>query len=85
MRIFLARTGKPKEMLKEFETNTLNFLYLQEDETDYKIKTISYLINEIQNMKSTRPRDIYNMLSKNGKRRYNCIKNQLNYLVKFGW
>ena len=86
MRIFLAQTGSPEELLKDFKESPLDFLYHQEDRTEYKVKTISYLIDEIQNFPDCDTfDDFYNRLSKDGKRRYNTILNQLNYLVENGW
>lgn len=85
MRIFLAHTGKPNELTNSFNKDILSFLYVQEDRTEYKIKTISYLIDEIQKMPSGMTgKELYISLSKKGKRRFNTILNQLNYLVENG-
>ena len=86
MRIFLAQTNSAEELLKEFKKDPLDFLYHQEDRTGYKIITISYLIDEIQKLPNCETfEEFYSRLSKDGKRRYNTILNQLSYLVEFGW
>lgn len=86
MKVFLAQTDSAEELLKEFKKDPLDFLYHQEDRTGYKIKTISYLIDEIQEFPDCETfEDFYNRLSKAGKRRYTTILNQLNYLIEFGW
>lgn len=86
MKVFLAQTDSAEELLKEFKKDLLDFLYHQEDRTGYKIKTISYLIDEIQEFPDCETfEDFYNRLSKAGKRRYTTILNQLNYLIEFGW
>lgn len=88
MRIYLTKTADtPKKMLEHFKKSPLDFLYHQEDRTEYKVKTISYLIDEIQNLSTydASEENFLNRLSKAGRRRYNTILNQLNYLVEFGW
>ena len=86
MKVFLAQTDSAEELLKEFKKDPLDFLYHQEDRTGYKIKTISYLIDEIQEFTDCETFEgFYNRLSKAGKRRYTTILNQLNYLIEFGW
>lgn len=83
MRVFIAITDEPKKLLEAFKDNPLEFLYHQEDRTGYKIKTISYLIDEIQEPRLYAIQDgIPGALSKEGKRRYNTILKQLEYLVK---
>lgn len=83
MRVFLAKTAEPEILLENFTEDTLNFLYHQEDQTDYRVKTISYLIDEIQDIpKPETGNKLYDQLSKKGKRRYNTILNQLEYLVE---
>lgn len=82
MKIFLALTGTPEEMMLEFIKEPLDFLYHQEDQTEYKVKTISYLIDEIQNI-GDKKSNLYNQLSKAGRRRYNTILNQLIYMVRY--
>lgn len=83
MRIFIAQIGNPEELLKEFKENTLNFLYHQEDRLEYRIKTVSYLIDEIQKLSNYNTfEELYEKLSKNGKRRCNTILNQLNFLLE---
>lgn len=83
MKIFLAQLGAPNKLLKEFKGDILGFLYTQEDRTEYKIKTISYLIDEIQKLPECKTsEELYNKLSRTGKRRYSTILNQLNYLVE---
>lgn len=85
MRVFLSQTGTPKELLENFNNDLLGFLYYQEDRTEYKVKTISYLIDEIQNLTKEKDKFSIEYLSKIGKRRYNTILNQLNYLCKNGF
>lgn len=73
---WIAITDNQENMLNEFLNNTLMFLYEQEDKTDYRIKTISRLINEIQD-KNLKQEQIPDKLSCVGKRRYNSIYNQI--------
>lgn len=83
MKIFLAYTENPKNMLKNFKENLLDFLYHQEDKTEYKIKTISNLIDEIQDIPNNHSsEEIFDKLSISGKRRYTTILNQLKYMIK---
>lgn len=84
MKIFLAQTGLPEELLKDFKENPLDFLYRQEDRTEYKVKSISYLIDEIQKLPRCNSDELYDLLSKEGKQRYNTILSQINYLGKDG-
>ena len=88
MNMFLVRTATPEEMLKEFMTNPLTFLYKQAHQLKYKVCTISYLINEINGLplkvkESLKDANtIYNHLSTLGKRRFSSIHNQLERMVR---
>lgn len=73
---WIAITDNQENMLNEFLNNTLIFLYEQEDKTDYRIKTISRLIDEIQD-KNLKQEQIQDELSCVGKRKYNSIYNQI--------
>ena len=73
---WIAITDNQENMLNEFLNNTLMFLYEQEDKTGYRIKTISKLIDEIQD-KNLKQEQIPVVLSCVGKRRYNSINNQI--------
>ena len=73
---WIAITDNQENMLNEFLNNTLMFLYEQEDKMGYRIKTISKLIDEIQD-KNLKQEQIPDELSCVGKRRYNSIYNQI--------
>ena len=77
--------SSPEEMLEEFKTNTLNFLYSQEDLTDYEEEDISALINEIQNFPETdllTCDKIYKRLSLNGKKIFIQVLEELKRMIK---
>lgn len=73
---WIAITDNQENMLNKFLNDTLMFLYEQEDKTGYRIKTISRLIDEIQD-KNLKQEQIPDELSYIGKRRYNSIYNQI--------
>ena len=87
MRIYIQRIDDPNNLMEMFKNEPMAFLIEQEFMTDYKIKTISQLLDELQKITEESPEETTTeqtiaLLSKEGKRRYNTILNQLKKLIE---
>ena len=80
----LVIDNTPEKMLEEFKTDTLDFLYSQEDLTDYEEEDISALINEIQSFSEENLTcdEIYKKLSLNGKEIFIQVLEELEKMIK---